>query len=41
MIETLFAIILTPIAVLAAAFTIAIGIGAIKGLVKAIGNLRN
>ena len=40
MIETLFAIILTPFALLAAVFTVAIGIGAIKGLVKSIGNLR-
>lgn len=40
MIEIMIAIILAPIAVLAAAFTVAIGIGAIKGLVKAIGNLR-
>lgn len=41
MIETLFAIILTPIAVLAAVFTVAIGIGVIKGLFKAVKNLRN
>ena len=40
MIETMITIILTPIAVLAAIFTVAIGIGAIKGLVKALGNLR-
>ena len=40
MIEIMITIILAPIAVLAAASTVAIGIGAIKGLVKAIGNLR-
>lgn len=40
MIETMFVIILTPIAALAAVFTACIAVGVVKGIVQSFKNLR-